>query len=292
MSGVSSFDRLGLTLFFATAAHAVLILGVSFTNEPLAAPPPDRTLEIMVVQNRTASKEPEQADFLAQANQEGGGEEMEAVRPKTTTPLPSDKPLTKPQGEPLPAGTPEPPPPQPERPVLATNSPSTHKVPSPKEERPTPPKPKPLNIAQILADEKQIAQMTAELDRRKVAYAKRPRRRTISAATKEYKYANYLDAWKRKVEKIGNLNYPDEARRRKLYGNLILRVSLKADGTIEEIEVRKSSGHKLLDDAAIRIVRLAAPYAPFPEEIRKETDVLDIVRTWQFLNTNRLFSDN
>ena len=89
----------------------------------------------------------------------------------------------------------------------------------------------------------------------------------------------------------GNLNYPDEARRRKLYGNLILQVSLKADGTIEEIKVRKSSGHKLLDDAAIRIVRLAAPYAPFPEEIRKETDVLDIVRTWQFLNSNRLLSE-
>ena len=291
MSGVSAFDRLGLTLFFATAAHAVLILGVSFTYEPVDAPPPDRTLEIMVVQNRTAEKEPDQADFLAQANQEGGGEEAEAVRPKTESQLPSDKPLTKPLGEPLPTGTPEPPKPQPDRPVLATTSPAEQKAQTPKQERLPTTKPKPLNVAQILANSKEIAQLTAEFDRRTEAYAKRPRRKTISAATREYKYANYLDAWKRKVEKIGNLNYPDEARRRKLYGSLILRVSLKADGTIEEIEVRRSSGYKLLDDAAIRIVRLAAPYAPFPEEIRKETDVLDIIRTWQFLNSNRLLSE-
>ncbi len=290
MSGVSAFDRIGLTLFFATAAHAVLILGVSFTPPTGQEPPPDRTLEIMVVQNRTDSKDPEQADFLAQANQQGGGEEAEAVRPKTEIPLPSDKPLTKPLGETAPAGTPEPPKPQPEQPVLASRSPSERQVRLPeKEHPPAPPKP---SITQILAStNKEIAQLTAEFDRRTEAYAKRPRHKTISAATREYKYANYLDAWRRKVEKIGNLNYPDEARRRKLYGNLILRVSLKPDGTIEEIEVRRSSGHKLLDDAAIRIVRLAAPYAPFPEEIRKETDVLDIVRTWQFLNSNRLLSE-
>ena len=117
-------------------------------------------------------------------------------------------------------------------------------------------------------------------------------RKHISASTQEYKYAAYLDAWRRKVERIGNLNYPDEAKRRKLYGNLVLSVALRPDGSVEEIRLTRSSGHALLDDAAIRIVRLAAPYAPFPKEIREETDLLEITRTWQFLSDNQLFSGN
>ena len=92
------------------------------------------------------------------------------------------------------------------------------------------------------------------------------------------------------MERIGNLNYPDEAKRQRLYGNLILHVAVKKDGSVEQVRVLHSSGHKLLDDAAIRIVRLAAPYSPFPQEIREETDVLDITRTWQFLRSNTLDS--
>ncbi|HSO80462.1 MAG TPA: TonB family protein, partial [Chromatiaceae bacterium] len=79
----------------------------------------------------------------------------------------------------------------------------------------------------------------------------------------------------------------EEAKRRQLYGNLILRVALRADGTLEEVRVLRSSGSEVLDQAAVRIVNLAAPYAPFPPDIRKETDVLDITRTWQFLSNNR-----
>jgi protein TonB len=92
------------------------------------------------------------------------------------------------------------------------------------------------------------------------------------------------------VERVGNLNYPDEAKRMKLYGDLLLHVSLRADGSVKQIRVVRSSGHKVLDDAAVRIVRLASPFAPFPAEIRKEVDILDITRTWQFLSSNRLFS--
>ncbi|HIE56227.1 MAG TPA: energy transducer TonB [Chromatiaceae bacterium] len=91
---------------------------------------------------------------------------------------------------------------------------------------------------------------------------------------------------------MSNLNYPDAAKRKKLYGDLLLHVAVKADGSVSEIRVVRSSGHKILDDAAMRIVRLAAPFAPFPEEIRKEVDILDITRTWQFLSNNRLFSGN
>ena len=93
-----------------------------------------------------------------------------------------------------------------------------------------------------------------------------------------------MEAWRAKVERVGNLNYPEEARRRKLAGQLVLDVALNPDGKINQITIRRSSGHKVLDDAAIRIVELAAPYAPFPEEIRAETDVLHITRTWQFLD--------
>jgi protein TonB len=136
----------------------------------------------------------------------------------------------------------------------------------------------------------EISRLTAELHRKTEAYAKRPRHKHISARTKEYKYASYLDAWRRKVERVGNLNYPDEARRQRLHGSLILHVALRPNGTIINVWVRRSSGHKLLDDAAVRIVKLAAPYAPFPAEIRKETDVLDITRTWQFLSSNQLLA--
>ena len=146
-----------------------------------------------------------------------------------------------------------------------------------------------LTAAQLLAStHMEVKRLSAELDKKTKRYAKRPRRKAINASTKEYKYANYLDAWRRKVERIGNLNYPDEAKRRKLYGNLILHVAVRANGAVESIRVLNSSGHKLLDDAAVRIVKLAAPFAPFSAEIRGETDILDITRTWRFLSNNRL----
>ncbi len=99
-----------------------------------------------------------------------------------------------------------------------------------------------------------------------------------------------MEAWRAKVERVGNLNYPDEARRRKLSGKLQLDVALKPDGSIHSIKVRRSSGKRVLDDAAVRIVKLAAPFARFPESFRDEVDILHIQRTWQFLRTNRLAS--
>ena len=93
-----------------------------------------------------------------------------------------------------------------------------------------------------------------------------------------------MEAWRAKVERVGNLNYPEEARRRNISGQLVLDVALNPDGKINQITIRRSSGYKVLDDAAIRIVELAAPYSPFPEAIRAETDVLHITRTWQFLD--------
>lgn len=151
-------------------------------------------------------------------------------------------------------------------------------------------KPK-AKLSQLLASTQiEIDRLTAELDRRSLSASQRDRRKAVNASTQEYKYAAYLESWRRKVEKIGNLNYPDEAKRRKLYGNLLMHVAVRADGSVEKISVRRSSGHKLLDDAAVRIVRMSAPFAPFPPEIRQEVDVLDITRTWQFLDGDTLFS--
>lgn len=289
-ANISAVDRMGLTMFVAISLHAVVILGVGFTlDQPKKLPPADRTLEITVVHNRAAKKEPEKADFLAQHSQEGGGTKEKADRPTTD----SLQPVTKQSDKPSRVNIPVTPPPQqvepPKKAVVSTKAPAKRKT------KPTPKRRKKrirrLNTAQLMASANQeISRLTAELDRKTRAYAKRPRRKFISASTKEYKYSNYLDAWRRKVERIGNINYPDEARRKKLYGHLILHVALNANGAIREIRVRKSSGHKVLDDAAIRIVRLASPYAPFPAEIRKEIDVLDITRTWQFLSSNRLLS--
>jgi protein TonB len=292
---ITAIDRMGLTLFVAVTLHAVAILGVTFTLEkPQKSPPTDRTLEIMVVQNpkKIEQQKPiERPDFLAQTSQEGGGNQEEKVRPKTEA-TPASPPRKQ---EHIQATAPTPPPTakpiakQPKK-VLTNQQPSTKKVETVPEKQPERPK-KVVTAAQLLASSSQeIARLTAELDRKTHAYAKRPRRKTLSARTQEYKYANYLDAWRRKVERVGNLNYPDEAKRRKLYGNLVMHVALRPDGTVKAINIRKSSGHKLLDDAAIRIVKLSAPFAPFPGEIRKEADIIDIIRTWQFRNNDQLFS--
>ena len=127
-----------------------------------------------------------------------------------------------------------------------------------------------------------MAALSAEIERDLRAYAARPRRKWISASTREHLFATYMDAWRRKVEQVGNLNYPDEAKRRGLAGDLLLEVAIRPDGTVEDITLRRSSGERVLDDAAIRIVELAAPFSEFPESIVEDVDILHIERTWIF----------
>ncbi len=302
---ISPFDRLGLTLFFAISLHITLILGVGFDVTPPKPQAAARTLEVMVVHNARKPKEPDEADFLAQTNQQGGGEQQEISKP-AIEPIPTRLSAQPPQPSPtleapvapaaatpsIPDPEPAPPTPQPSKKLVAQKAPKTtvDSVPSPKSaEAAKPEKSKKLSISQLLASSNQeIKRISAELDRKTKLYAKRPRRKAINASTREYKYATYLDAWRRKVERVGNLNYPDEAKRRKLHGNLVLHVAIRADGSIDSLRILHSSGHKLLDDAAIRIVKLAAPFAPFPPDILNETDILDITRTWRFLSSNRL----
>lgn len=178
------------------------------------------------------------------------------------------------------------------REVLSRSDPAPRKVQVTERRKPVEVSRRKVTADQLLAStSREIDRLTAELDRKNRARAKWQRHKKLTASTQESKYAAYLDAWVKKVERVGNLNYPEEARRRKLYGNLMLHVALLADGSVKEINIRESSGHKLLDDAAIRIVQLSAPFAPFPPDIREETDVMDIIRTWQFRNNNQLSSN-
>jgi len=132
-----------------------------------------------------------------------------------------------------------------------------------------------------------LARLEAEIARDINEYNQRPKRKFLGARVEEYRFAQYVEDWRQKVERIGNLNYPDSARG-KLYGNLVLTVAIKRDGELERVELNRSSGHKLLDEAALRIVRLAAPYAAFPEAVRRDTDIIEITRTWSFTGADQL----
>jgi len=148
-----------------------------------------------------------------------------------------------------------------------------------------------MNGRDLVQHALEIARLEAQINRDFSAYQKLPQRKFIGARTQEYRYAQYIEDWRIKVERIGNLNYPTQARQQKIFGQLRLTVSIKSDGSVESVEVTKSSGQRILDAAAVRIVKLAAPYAPFPEDIRKDTDVLSIVRTWTFTANDHLESE-
>ncbi|KPK38656.1 MAG: hypothetical protein AMJ69_07840 [Gammaproteobacteria bacterium SG8_47] len=285
---VSSADRLGLMIFLALALHAVVILGITFQlsdTDPAELLP---TLEITLVHSRT-EEEPDKADYLAQANQSGGGNVDDKVRPSSpmANPEPTEQRGVAPDSQPAMAPPPQPPRPQ-QREVMAAAKAEQH-LPVPPEHAPPPLPETQINAAQLIERSREIAQLSAEIQQRRQAYQQKPRHTYVSGANaKEYVAAAYMDSWRTKVERIGNLNYPDEARRRGLTGGLLLDVAINQDGTIHSIEVVRSSGQQVLDDAAVRIVRLSAPFAPLPKQIREHTDVLHIVRTWQFRGGDRL----
>ncbi|MEO6687803.1 MAG: energy transducer TonB [Dokdonella sp.] len=270
-----SADRLGVTLLFSIVAHAVLALGITFEFEK--APPRLPSLDVILVQSANSEK-PEHADFIAQANNSGGGESEKAHRP--AQPLSSPLPKALPGIAPIPLedGAPRPTPPT--ATDVLTQRRSTHSVVT---ERQTPDVDEPTTNERDTEQRKmEMAKLAQEIERETEQYAKRPKRKYISANTKEYEFAAYMRAWVARIERIGNLNYPDEARRQQLHGQLVLTVGLDRQGKIKSIDVIQSSGHKILDDAAIRITRLAEPFPALPETSEK-VDELYISRTWQFL---------
>ena len=288
-TSITATDRLGLTLFLAVALHMIFILGLSFDLELLVFPEesPLPTMEITLVHSRS-EEAPEDADYLAQANQRGGGNTPEKARPSSQNfnPLPvpkqGDAPNTQqaasPQAQQDPLPTMQ----------MMTAEQSNRAIPELDEKMETPSRPEQITSTRLMESAKEVASLDAEIRQLKETLAKLPREKHLNANTREYKYAAYMDAWRSKVERIGNLNYPDEAKSRQIYGRLLLDVVINSDGSVKRIDLLRSSGHKILDDAAIRIVTLAAPFAPFPEHIRKDFDVLHITRTWVFENDNRL----
>ncbi|MCF7200999.1 energy transducer TonB [Pseudomonas oligotrophica] len=284
-SQVRPADRLGFTLFVATVVHVALILGLGFSlSEPQQL---SKTLEI-TLSTFKSEKQPEQADFLAQDNQQGSGTLEHKAAPRTTEQAPfQDTEVRKvsPPATPPRAVRQEAP-----KAAVATRSPQPDKTPVKRETRPQPePQPTPAFDSSQLSAE--IASLEAELAQDIERYAKRPRvNRQNSAATMRDISAWYRDEWRKKVERIGNLNYPDEARRQRIYGSLRMLVTINRDGTVQELRVIESSGEKVLDDAAMRIVRLAAPFAPFTGELAQKFDQVEIIRTWRFERGDRLSS--
>ncbi len=147
---------------------------------------------------------------------------------------------------------------------------------------------KSLDRAALIAASIEMDKLEAQIAKQQEEYQKRPKRRFIGARSKEASDALYLEAWRQKVERVGNMNYPAAARDQKIYGQLRMTVSIKSDGSVESIEINKSSGSKVLDDAAKNIVSLAAPYAQFTPEMKKNTDILGITRTWTFTQEDML----
>lgn len=278
----SSADRLGMTLFLALAAHAIVILGVGFDLADLSDEDAITTMEITLVHNES-QEEPEDAEYLAQANQEGGGNVQEKVRDSSpfSNPVPTEETGLAPDSRQALSPPPREQQDTPQEVMSAARAPD--KVSSERRPQKEPPRPEEITAAQLYERSQQIARLSAEIDDMKKAYQITPRETYVRGAkAREHRFAAYLDAWRAKVERIGNLNYPEEAVRNNITGNLLLDVAIKPDGQLESVRVLRSSGYPVLDKAAERIVRLAAPFPPLTEDILEDTDVLHIPRVWQF----------
>ncbi|MGD8571062.1 MAG: TonB family protein, partial [Gammaproteobacteria bacterium] len=285
---ITSGDRLGLTIFFAIVFHSLVILGVSFSQyDPTKRPEKLPGLEITLVQSQT-DKKIEEADFLAQAAQEGGGDskEVEKAASPTEAVVPTGEigEITEVVPETDIATSPNP---QQKEILTATRS-SEHKIAIEQPSTDIPTEQRRESSKQLLKRSKEMARLNAEVDVSRKVTSNKPNKKYLTAQTKEYRFASYEESWRKKVERIGTLNFPDEAIRSKLTGNVRMSVTIQADGSVKSIKITKYSGHKVLDDAAVRIVKMAAPFARFPEEIRKDYDEIVIVRTWQFLAGQRL----
>ncbi len=299
-------------LVLSALAHAALIASLGFIPpQPKVVRDKAPTLDIVLVGAKT-KEAPRQADALAQANLDRGGNTEEQRRAKS--PLP-------PVREPRETGAR--PAAQPQKTVGANTQPAAPAMRQPPVEQETQSQqvmtrahtpqrvesapeqqvaaaepaqgtaaepPQRIDSRDLIASSLDAARLEAIISKNFDDYQKRPKRKFIGSRTTEYRYAAYVETWRQKVERVGNLNYPEAAKTNRLYGQLQLTVAILADGNVEKIELNRSSGHPVLDDAARRIVQLAAPYAPFPPDIRKDTDIIEITRTWTFTREDTLAS--
>jgi periplasmic protein TonB len=262
--------------------HAA-VLSLHFTVPDALNKASERALDVVLVNSKSARK-PSDAQARAQANLDGGGNtEQERI---ASTPLPPSHDTR--DGDSL-VNT--------QRRVaelealqrqLLTQAKSKKSINNEHTSRdPQPEAPQPVSGADLASSAMAIARLEGQIAQNLDAYNKWPRKKNIGARAEEYRFTQYVEDWRQKIERIGNLNYPESARGR-LYGNLLLSVVIRSDGSLHNVEITRSSGHKELDAAALRIVKLAAPYAAFPESIRRDTDVIEISRTWSFTNADRL----
>lgn len=277
-SGESSGNILPLTLTVAAALHAIVIFGVGF-GVPRDPGPASASLDVILVQTE-AEEAPEDAQRIAQAAQQASGQIDEARRP--TSPVSSPSPLPMSGMSPFRTEDASAADAENQQSVITSVSPSDYRESS--QESPTEELRRELDTSQT-EDSRQteIARLTAELASREQQFAQLPRVSFVdSLSAKSAPEAQYVREWVDKVERVGNLNYPDEARRRQMGGSLILHVLLNHDGDILNVEIGSPSGHQVLDDAAMRIIQLASPFKAFPEALRETTDRLMITRTWLF----------
>ncbi|MFM9835100.1 MAG: TonB family protein [Methylophilaceae bacterium] len=299
-----------IALWVSILIH-LIILAVKFEPEIKKFAERLPSLDVVLVNAKTKNA-PDKADVLAQANLDRGGNTDKNRKIKTALPAPNEKTTEiklQPSAEAQSAAKPaklqakeareqkrvaelEK-----EAQALLTQINSKYKVESNPTQNAASAEPekgeqkadeKSLNRAALLAASIEMDRLEAQIAKQQEEYQKRPKRRFIGARSKEASDALYLEAWRQKVERVGNMNYPAAARDQKIYGQLRMTVSIKSDGSVESIEINKSSGSKVLDDAAANIVKLAAPYAPFSAEMKKNTDILGITRTWTFTQEDML----
>jgi protein TonB len=273
----NSNDRFAVSVLMALGLHAAILLGVGFVLDFKPLTHPLETLDVVLVNWRSEEK-PDEADFLAQATQLGGGESKEVSKPSQEStgaapgPADGEDPLDQQEQVSSVADA--------EREqILIENDDSTFSQQITSIEQPDTPLP---SAAILMQESMRMAKLQPGIQRDRESLSKLPRRKWISANTREYEFAAYMQAWVAKVERVGNLNYPEDVRRLKLTGDLVMTVGINVDGSVERIEIQRSSGKPQLDNAATRIVRLAGPYSPLPEYISDTVDVLHITRTWRF----------
>ena len=271
--------QLTLAVFASLLLHAVL-LSVHFGLPQALNLATDRALEVILVNSKSLSR-PDQAQALAQNRLDGGGNsDAERI---ASTPLPAAQ-KTRDGNDLVEAQL-----------HLAELERRQQQILSQTgddarvsgEQRHSEAVAVGANGKDLAARALAIARLEGQIARNIDNYNKRPRKQFIGARTAEYRFAQYVEDWRQKIERIGNLNYPESARGR-LYGSLVITVVIKSDGSLERIEVNRPSAHRVLDDAARRILQLGAPYASFPPDIARDTDVIEITRTWAFTNADQL----
>jgi len=282
-----------LSPLFATALSASIVLHAVVLSIRFGFPDPSKfrmppqTIDVVLVNSKSATK-PAAPDAIAQANLDGGGNTDENRRAKTPLPVTrevergEDVKRARKRVEDLEAK---------QRQLLTKLAQSQATVPV-QEAKPAPAEtpPAPVSGTDLMSSALALARMEAQIARQIDEYNKRPRKQFVGARATESRFAMYVEGWRQKIERIGNLNYPEDARGR-IYGSLRLTVSLKPDGSVDDVQIDRPSEHKVLNEAALKIVRLGAPYAAFPPEIKRDTDILVITRTWTFAPGDRLYNE-